>query len=82
MRFGLSEQQVQLQDMLGRFLKDAAGPDRVRTFAGSGDKRAVDLVRGLSDLGVTGIVTREEGGGARACAPRLRPIAAHRAAAD
>jgi alkylation response protein AidB-like acyl-CoA dehydrogenase len=64
MRFGLSEQQVQLQDMLGKFLKDAAGSDRVRTFVASGDARALDVVRGLSDLGVTGIVTREESGGA------------------
>lgn len=64
MRFGLSEQQVQLQDMLGRFLKDAAGPDRARAFAANGEARALDIIRGLSDLGVTGIVTQEEVGGA------------------
>lgn len=64
MRFGLSEQQIQLQDMLGRFLKDAAGPDRARAFDANGETRAPDIIRGLSDLGVAGIVTHEEEGGA------------------
>jgi alkylation response protein AidB-like acyl-CoA dehydrogenase len=64
MRFGLSEQQVQLQDMLGRFLKDAAGPDRARAFAAKSETRAQDIIRGLSDLGVAGIVTEEDEGGA------------------
>jgi alkylation response protein AidB-like acyl-CoA dehydrogenase len=62
MDFGLSEEQVLLQDSVNRFLKDQVSLDRVRKFAddkGNGE----DIWQGLVDLGIPALVVPEASGG-------------------
>lgn len=63
MEFGLSEEQVMLQQSVGRFLEDAGGLAQTRALAASGARRTPDLVTGLSELGVMGLITPESQGG-------------------
>jgi len=62
MEFGLSQEQVLLQDSINRYLKDQANLDVVRKFtAGEIDDKS--LWAGLADLGVAGLIIPEEHGG-------------------
>jgi len=61
MEFGLSEQQILLQDSVNRFLDAEVSLDRVRRFAA--DPSAADLWRSLADLGVAGLLIPEAAGG-------------------
>ena len=63
MEFGLSEEQVLLQDSVNRFLKDHSSLDRVRQFADGGETRATDLVQGLTELGINSLLIPENYGG-------------------
>lgn len=63
MQFDLSDEQAMLQDTVHRFLAEAGGLARVRTFAAAGEARAGDLIVGLAQLGVTGLLIAEEHGG-------------------
>ena len=63
MEFGLSEEQVMLQDALPRFLAGTGGLERTRTFAAGKDRRAPDVLQGLAELGVTGLIIPEVHGG-------------------
>ena len=63
MEFGLSEEQVMLQDSLARFLAGTGGLERTRTFAAGKDRRAPDVLQGLAELGVTGLIIPEVHGG-------------------
>ena len=58
MEFGLSEEQVMLQDALARFLTGTGGLERARAFAAGKDRRAPDVLQGLAELGVTGLIIR------------------------
>ena len=49
MQFGLSEEQILLQDNVNRFLDDNSPLDRVRTYAEGGEDR--DIWAGLAELG-------------------------------
>ena len=63
MDFGLSQEQVMLQDAVGRYLDASGGLERTRRFAAVGEARANDLIAGLAELGVTGLLIPEEHGG-------------------
>jgi alkylation response protein AidB-like acyl-CoA dehydrogenase len=63
MEFGLSEEQVMLQDALARFLTGTGGLERTRAFAAGKDRRAPDVLQGLAELGVTGLIIPEVHGG-------------------
>lgn len=63
MEFGLSEEQILLQDTVRRFLSDAVPLDRVREFADGDSERADDIVEGLAGLGVYGLLIPEAHGG-------------------
>jgi alkylation response protein AidB-like acyl-CoA dehydrogenase len=61
MEFGLSEEQILLQDSLNRFLDAQVSLDRVRQFAET--PAADEIWQGLAELGITGILTPESAGG-------------------
>ena len=61
MQFGLSEEQILLQDNVNRFLDDNSPLDRVRVYADGGDDS--DIWAGLADLGVPALLIPEEHGG-------------------
>jgi len=61
MDFGLSAEQVALQDSINRYLDERAGLERVRAFVAGGDYRGI--WRGLADLGVTSLLVPEDQGG-------------------
>ena len=50
MQFGLSEEQVLLQDNVNRFLSDNAPLERVRKYAEDGSD--ADVWQGLTELGI------------------------------
>ncbi len=61
MEFGLSEEQTLLQDSVNRCLDAQVPLDRVRRFAEQPDDQ--DIWRGLSDLGIPGLLVPESAGG-------------------
>ena len=61
MQFGLSEEQVLLQDNVNRFLTDQAPLEAVRTYANGGDDNAI--WQGLTELGVAALLIPEDAGG-------------------
>ena len=61
MQFGLSEEQILLQDNVNRFLDDNTPLDRVRTYAEGGED--ADIWAGLTELGVPALLIPEEYGG-------------------
>ena len=63
MRFGLSSEQKLFQDSLGQYLRERVPLQRVRAFAERDEGRAADLVAGLAELGVSGLLIPEALGG-------------------
>lgn len=63
MRFALSEDQVLLQDSLGKALAGLAPLERVRRFADGGEVTAPDIWAGLADMGLPGLLVPEAYGG-------------------
>ncbi len=63
MEFGLSPEQTLLKDSVDQYLRERAPLDRVRKFADSQEGRAADLMHGLTELGVTGLMIPEAFGG-------------------
>ena len=61
MQFGLSEEQVLLQDNVNRFLTDNVPLERVRKYAEQGSD--TDIWQGLTDLGIPALLIPEEQGG-------------------
>ena len=61
MQFGLSEEQILLQDNVNRFLDDNTPLDRVRAYADGGED--ADIWAGLAELGVPALLIPEEYGG-------------------
>lgn len=61
MQFGLSEEQVLLQDNINRFLNDHASLDAIRAYADGGEDTAI--WQGLTDLGIPALLIAEEHGG-------------------
>jgi alkylation response protein AidB-like acyl-CoA dehydrogenase len=64
MDFGLSSEQVQLQDTIRRFLAERCPTTRVRAIMESDSGHDADLWQGLADLGVAGLQVPVEHGGA------------------
>ena len=62
MEFGLSQEQVLLQDSVNRYLNDQASLDVVRKFT-AGDIDDKSIWAGLAGLGVAGLMIPEEHGG-------------------
>ena len=63
MEFGLSKEQVLLQDSVGRCLDRNAPLERVKRFAEDRETRAKDIWAGLCDLGIPGMLIQEQHGG-------------------
>ena len=63
MEFGLSQEQVALQDSVNRFLDEKIPLDRVRKYAESPEDTGTDIWSGLVDLGVPALLIPEEYGG-------------------
>ena len=61
MDFGLSDEQVALQDSVNHYLDDCLGLEQVRTFADGGNYR--EIWSGLAELGVSSLLLPEEQGG-------------------
>ena len=61
MRFGLSEEQVLLEDNVNRFLRDHVALDRVREYADGDDDHAI--WQGLTELGIPALLVPEAQGG-------------------
>jgi len=64
MDFALTEQQLQMQDSINRFLGDQASLDRVRELVSEGARHDAQLWQGLAELGITGLLVPDEYGGA------------------
>ena len=62
MEFGLSEEQIFLQDSVNRFLTDQVPLDMVRKVA-DGDVSDATVWQGLADLGIPGLLIPEAQGG-------------------
>ena len=62
MEFGLSQEQILLQDSVNKFLTDKAPLSEVREIA-SGESGDADIWRGLAELGITGLLIPEAHGG-------------------
>ena len=62
MEFGLSQEQVLLQDSINRFLTDEAPLAVVREVA-AGDRSDAEIWKGLINLGIGGLLTSEANGG-------------------
>ena len=61
MQFGLSEEQILLQDNVNRFLDDNSSLDRVRAYADGGAD--TDIWAGLAELGIPALLIPEAHGG-------------------
>ena len=61
MRFGLSEEQVLLQDNVKRFLTDRVNLERVREYAAGNED--TDIWQGLTELGIPALLVDEAHGG-------------------
>ena len=61
MQFGLSEEQVLLQDNVKRFLTDNVPLERVRKYSEDGSD--ADIWQGLTELGIPALLIPEEQGG-------------------
>jgi alkylation response protein AidB-like acyl-CoA dehydrogenase len=62
MEFGLSEEQILLQDSVNRFLREQVPLDSVRKFAGD-NEGGDDIWQGLVELGIPGLIIPEGSGG-------------------
>ncbi|MCZ6504212.1 MAG: acyl-CoA/acyl-ACP dehydrogenase [Gammaproteobacteria bacterium] len=62
MEFGLSQEQILLQDSVGKFLNDQVPLDKVRQIA-SGESSDAEVWQGLADLGIPSLLIAEEQGG-------------------
>ena len=63
MEFGLSSEQVLLKDSLDAYLRERAGLDRVRRFAEKDEGRAAEVIAGLNEIGLSGLIIPTEYGG-------------------
>jgi alkylation response protein AidB-like acyl-CoA dehydrogenase len=63
MRFGLSEEQQLLRDNLRRYLQDQAPLDRVRKVAEGDAEAGTEILSGLLELGLAGLMVPQAHGG-------------------
>ena len=62
MEFGLSQEQILLQDSVSKFLNDKVPLDKVRQIA-SGESSDAEVWQGLAELGIPSLLIAEEQGG-------------------
>lgn len=62
MEFGLSSEQILLQDSINRFLREQVSLDTVRKIA-AGQLNDSEIWQGLTDLGIPGLLIKESNGG-------------------
>jgi alkylation response protein AidB-like acyl-CoA dehydrogenase len=63
MEFGLSKEQELIINSISQFLGEKGDLERVREYADGGEARAEDLLTGLRDLDVAGLIVDEKHGG-------------------
>jgi alkylation response protein AidB-like acyl-CoA dehydrogenase len=63
MEFGLSKEQTLLQESLGQYLDRKASLERVKRFVRDHESHADDIWAGLCELGIPGMLVKEEHGG-------------------
>lgn len=63
MEFGLSKEQELIVNSISQYLKENGALERARTFAEEDETRADDVLSGLRDLDVSGIIIDEKHGG-------------------
>ncbi len=63
MEFGLSQEQIALQDSVNRFLDEKIPLERVRKYAENDEDDGLDIWSGLTDLGIPALLIPEEYGG-------------------
>ena len=63
MEFGLSQEQIALQDSVNRFLDEKIPLERVRKYAGNAEDNGLDIWSGLTELGIPALLIPEEYGG-------------------
>ncbi|CAA0126052.1 (R)-benzylsuccinyl-CoA dehydrogenase [Halioglobus japonicus] len=63
MDFGLSEQQLSMQESLRRYLQQAAGLEHLRSVVADGPVHDATLWQGLADMGLTGLLVPQAYGG-------------------
>jgi len=63
MEFGLSSEQVLLKDSLDAYLRERVPLDRVRRFANKDEGRAAEVIAGLNEIGLSGLIIPTEHGG-------------------
>ena len=63
MQFGLSSEQTLLKDSVDHYVRERSSLQRVRQFAANDEGRASDLLVGLAELGVCGLLIPEQYGG-------------------
>jgi alkylation response protein AidB-like acyl-CoA dehydrogenase len=63
MEFGLSQEQIALQDSVNRFLDEKIPLERVRKYAKNDEDDGLDIWSGLTDLGIPALLIPEEYGG-------------------
>lgn len=64
MDFALTEEQLQMQDSIDRFLGDKSPLQQVRSTVAAGPAHDTSVWQGLAELGVCGLLVPEEYGGA------------------
>jgi len=60
MRFGLSKEQELIVNSIRQYLRENGSLERARVFAEEGESRADDVLAGLRDLDVSGIIIDEQ----------------------
>ena len=63
MEFGLSQEQIALQDSVNRFLDEKIPLERVRQYAENVEDKGLDVWSGLTELGIPALLIPEEYGG-------------------
>ena len=63
MYFGLSEEQVSLQETIKKYLEDQAPLDEIKKMAGGDESKIKEIHKGLLDLGISSLLVPEKFGG-------------------
>ena len=63
MYFGLSEEQVSLEETIKKYLEDNASLEVIKEIASGNHEKAEIIHRGLIDLGISGLLVPEKYGG-------------------
>ena len=62
MYFGLSEEQVSLQETIKKYLEDQAPLEVIKEIAAGDELKTIEIHNGLLDLGISSLLVPEEFG--------------------